>query len=273
MDAAVATRTAHRAARLHWPEILMEALGLGLFMLSAGLFGTLLEAAGSPLRTILPEPLVRRTVMGVVMGLTAIGLIYSPWGRRSGAHINPAVTLTFLRLGRVGPADAAGYVVAQFLGGLGGVLLVAALLGDAFLGPPVSAVATLPGPGGVTLAFAAELILAALLMSVVLALGRSPRLGRYTGLVVGGIVCLYITVEAPLSGMSINPARTLASAIPVRSWQALWVYFTAPLLGMLLAAELHLRAGRPGGCAKLFHRLPCIFCGGADVTRPDERRS
>ena len=101
-------------------------------------------------------------------------------------------------------------------------------------------------------------------MTVVLGLGRSTRLGPYTGLVVGGLVCLYIVVEAPLSGMSMNPARTLASALPVRSWHGLWVYFTAPFGGMLLAAELHLRLSRGNhraGCAKLDHRGPCIFCG------------
>jgi aquaporin Z len=268
MQTAVTTSTAPRTASLHWPEALMEALGLGLFMVSAGLFGTVLEAQASPVRAALPDPLLRRAIMGLLMGLTAVGLIYSPWGRRSGAHINPAVTVTFLRLGRIRAADAAAYVAAQFLGGLAGVVLVAALLGDAFLGPPVGAVATQPGPGGVALAFAAELVLAAVLMTVVLALGRSERLGRYTGLVVGALVCLYITVEAPVSGMSINPARSLASAIPVQSWQGLWVYFTAPLLGMLLAAELHLRSGRAGGCAKLFHRVPCIFCLGEPPRAP-----
>src|SRR3954447_13305897 len=135
--------------RVHWPEALMEALGLGLFMVSAGVFGTMLEYPGSPVHQALPNATTRRALMGFAMGLTAIGLVYSPWGRRSGAHINPAFTLTFLRLGRVRAIDAAAYMAAQFAGGLGGTLLVAALLGDAFLAPPVTAVATLPGPAGI----------------------------------------------------------------------------------------------------------------------------
>src|SRR5512134_3927900 len=69
-------RALRAAAREHWPEASMEALGLGLFMVSAGMFGTLLEAAGSPLRTAIPEPAVRRALMGLAMGLTAVGLIY-----------------------------------------------------------------------------------------------------------------------------------------------------------------------------------------------------
>jgi aquaporin Z len=257
------------STRVHWAEVLMEALGLGLFMVSAGILGTLLEAPASPVRAAIASGFARRAIMGVLMGLTAIALVYSPWGRRSGAHMNPAFTLTFWRLGRVKRPDAIAYVAAQFLGGAGGVLLVAGLLGPAFLEPPVRAVATLPGPTGVTVAFLAEAAISFVLMSIVLHLGRSQRLGRYTGLIVGVIVCLYIIVEAPISGMSMNPARTLASAIPVRSWQGLWIYFTAPLVGMLAAAELHLRATDGGrGCAKLVHRFPCIFCG---VTPPADR--
>jgi aquaporin Z len=252
-----------RPARVHWPEALMEALGLGLFMVSAGLFGTLLEYPGSPIHQALPSGVARRALMGIAMGLTAIGLVYSPWGRRSGAHINPAFTLTFLRLGRVGARDAAAYVAAQFAGGLGGVFLVAVLLGDRFVAPPVAAVATLPGSAGVPIAFACELAISFALVLLVLTLGRSPRLAPYTGLFVGATLFLYITFEAPLSGMSMNPARTLASALPSRSFQALWIYFVAPLAGMLLASEVHVRLARSkrAGCAKLAHAFPCIFCG------------
>jgi aquaporin Z len=252
-----------QTTRVHWPEALMEALGLGLFMVSAGVFGTLLEFPGSPVHQALPSAFGRRALMGVAMGLTAIGLVYSPWGRRSGAHINPAFTLTFLRLGRVRARDAGAYVVAQFAGGLAGALAVAAFLGDAFVGPPVSAVATLPGPAGLAVAFGCELAISFALVLLVLTLGRSERLGRYTGFFVGAVLFLYITFEAPLSGMSMNPARTLASAVPGRAWQGLWIYFLAPVIGMLLASEVHVRLVRSkrAGCAKLAHSFPCIFCG------------
>ena len=249
---------------LHWREALMEALGLGLFMLSAGAFGTLLEYPGSPVRQAIAAPFVRRALMGVAMGATAIGLVYSPWGRRSGAHINPAFTATLFRLGRVRGRDAAAYVLAQFLGGAAGVFLLVRLLGDAFLAPPVGAVATMPGPRGLAVAFTAELAISFALVLVVLALGQSVRLGKYTGCFVGVILFVYITFEAPLSGMSMNPARTLASALPLGNWHGLWVYFTAPLAGMLLASEAYLRLVRSNraGCAKVAHSFPCIFCGG-----------
>lgn len=86
--------------RNHWPEYLIEASTLGLFMISACTFCLLLEHPDSLLRQQLEAPLARRVLMGVAMGLTAIAIIYSPWGKRSGAHMNPAVTLTFLRLGK-----------------------------------------------------------------------------------------------------------------------------------------------------------------------------
>src|SRR6516164_4920010 len=122
-----------QSLRSHLPEYLMEAAGLGLFMISAGLFGTLLGHSHSPAHLAIPNPLCRRALMGLAMGLTAVCIIYSPLGRRSGAHINPATTLTFWRLGKVAGRDAVFYAVAHFVGGLAGVLLVAAILGDSFL--------------------------------------------------------------------------------------------------------------------------------------------
>lgn len=251
------------ALRSHWPEYCMEAAGLGVFMISAGLLGTLLEHPHSPVHQALGEPLLRRLLMGLAMGLTAVGIIYSPWGQQSGAHINPAVTVTFWRLGKVAGWDAAFYVIAQFAGGLAGTWLVAALLGSVFTQPPVSAVATI-GEHGPAIALAAEVLVAFLTMSVVLAASNSRCWARSTGLLVGGLIVVYITFEAPYSGFSQNPARTFASAAPAGIWTDLWVYFAAPPLGMLAAAEvfLALRGISAVACAKLHHQNErrCIFC-------------
>ena len=105
-------------------EYLAEALGLGLFMVSAGLVATALDSPRSPAREWIGDADLRRALAGIAMGLTAIGLIYSPWGKRSGAHLNPAVTLGFLWLGKIRARDAWAYIAAQFIGGLVGVLLV-----------------------------------------------------------------------------------------------------------------------------------------------------
>jgi aquaporin Z len=169
--------------------------------------------------------------------------------------------VTFLRLGKVAPVDAVFYVLAQFAGGAGGTLLLAALFGDRFTVAPISAVATLPGRWGELSAFAAEFAIAFVLMTTVLAANASARLMGWTGICAGILVAVYITIEAPVSGMSLNPARSVASALPSGLWHGMWIYLTAPLIGMLLAAELHLRRGRSTPCAKLHHDTThrCIF--------------
>jgi aquaporin Z len=251
------------ALHQHWPEYLIEAAALGIFMVSACAFGALLWYPGSPAAQAIPDGVLRRFLMGLAMGGTAVLLIYSRWGQRSGAHMNPAFTLTFLRLGRVQPWDAAFYVAAQFLGGLAGVVLAAALLGPVLADPMVHYVVTAPGPS-LALAFVAEAAMTFLMMTMVLNVTTSAY-AKGTGLFAGALVCGYITFEAPISGMSLNPARTLASALLAMDFGALWLYFLAPPLGMLAAAELHAWLKRPRGCAKYDHqnRQRCIFCGKA----------
>jgi len=198
------------------------------------------------------------------MGLTAITLVYSPWGMRSGAHFNPAVTLTFWRLGRVAGADAALYALAQFAGAAIGVALMAAALGAPLTAPPVRDVVTMPGGHGAGVAFTAEVAISTLLMSVVLAVSNTPRIARFTGLCAGALVALFITFEAPVSGMSMNPARSAGSALAAMHAPSQWIYFVAPPFGMLLAAEIYVRARGRGAvfCAKLHHDNDqrCIFC-------------
>ena len=249
--------------RAHWPEYLMEGAGLGLFMISAAVVTTLLEYPKSPMHDVLPDPVVRRVLIGLAMGLTAIGIIYSPWGKRSGAHLNPAVTLTFFRLGKIESTDACCYVLAQFVGGLIGLMSAAAAIGMAMADPTVNYVVTAPGPSGAAVAFVAEAAISFGLMLVVLLVSNITRLNAWTGLFAGALVATYIAIEAPLSGMSMNPARTFASALPAHLWTAFWVYLTAPLIGMLLAAECYVRVKGAHRvlCAKLHHRnnTRCIF--------------
>lgn len=252
--------------RKHWPEYLMEAAGLGIFMISAAVVTAIFEYPTSPIRQAIVDPLLRRFLIGVAMGLTAIALIYSPWGKQSGAHLNPALTFTFFRLGKIKSWDAFFYIMAQFMGGLVGLGLAARILREAIADPSINYIVTVPGAGGVGTAFLAEFIISFCLMLMVLFVSNNQNLARYTGLFAGVLIALYITIEAPLSGMSMNPARTLASALPARVWTAIWLYFSAPLLGMLLAAEVYVRLkGRNAVmCAKLHHQnhKRCIFrCG------------
>ncbi len=271
------------ALEKHWPEYLMEAAELAIFMLSASVFTILLYHPASPAVRVLPAEFHRRVLTGIAMGLTLVGLVYSPWGKRSGAHMNPAFTLTFWRLGKVAPWDAAFYGLAQFAGGLGGVLAVAALAGNWLRAPSVNYVATQPGPTGPWVAFVAEVAISFVLVMVVLLFSNHRRAARLTGLAAGVCVAVFIAFESPLSGMSMNPARTFGSAFLPQLWRALWIYFAAPPLGMLLAAEVYHRSGALVACVKYHHqnKFRCIFCefqvarlrelanAGRSETRPD----
>lgn len=248
--------------RANWAEYVIEAWALATFMVSAGIVTTLVEQPELGFVSLVPDAGARRVLIGVAMGLTAIALIYSPWGKRSGAHMNPAVTLTFWSLGKIRGRDALGYAVAQFLGGLAGVQLVLYALGERFAAPPVRYVATVPGHG-TAVAFALEFGISCGLMSAVLAFSSRPRLAPFTGLAAGVLVACYVAFEAPYSGMSMNPARSFASAASAGFWDSLWIYFVAPPLGMLTAAALSRGLGRATGCAKLCHPsdAACIHCG------------
>lgn len=257
--------TAREALGSHWPEYLIEGWALGTFMIAAGIVATLLGSPTSPVGMAITNPMLRNVVAGVAMGITAIALIHSPWGKRSGAHMNPAVTLTFLRLRKTRGWDAVFFIAAQTFGGTVGVLIVAALFGSAFTDAPVNYAATMPGAGGPWVAFIAELLISGVLMFVILTLSGAARLARFTGYAAGSLVALYITFESPLSGMSMNPARTFASAAPGMHWDNFWIYLCAPLLGMLAGAQLYLtvRGVQRLACAKLLHPTDerCIHCG------------
>jgi len=249
--------------KLHWPEYLMEAAELGLFMISAGVFTCLFEYPNSPVHQAISNADLRRLFIGIAMGLTAIALIYSPWGKQSGAHINPAITLTFYRLGKVKRQDAFFYVLFQCLGGLAGVYLVVFLLRNIFTQPPIHYIVTVPGTFGWIAALLGELSIAFIMMTMVLLTSNDQQLSRYTGLFAGCLVMLYVFIEAPLSGFGMNPARSFASAFPAQTWTAFPLYVIAPVVGMVVAAELYqLRVGRRAvKCAKLNHDPDkrCIF--------------
>jgi len=239
----------------------MEAFGLGIFMISACGFGVLLFHLDSYLASI--DLFGRNILMGVAMGATAIAIFTSPWGKRSGAHINPVVTFTFFRLGKIAGTDALFYGIAQFVGAMIGVFTSLVLFGSSLSVDEVNYVATVPGMWGIAAAFAGEFVIAFVMMTMVLNVGNHKTLNRFTPFLAGLLVALYIAVESPISGMSMNPARTLGSAVFADTWTGWWIYFTAPTLAMLVAAELYVRTRglKHVLCAKLDHSgtARCIF--------------
>lgn len=242
--------------KLHWPEYLMEAAGLAGFMIGAGLLTLLLEHPDSPAHRMMGQSaLLRRIPLSLLMGAYVAGFIYSPWGRRSGAHLNPAVTWAFYRLGKIKWWDAAFYTFTQFAGAIATAQLLKLTLGAPFAHPAVSYAATFPKPGehGTLDAFVAEFVISFILMLVSLVAINSKRLEKLTGFFTGLLIAIYLIVETPYSGMSLNPARTFGSALAARHWMDLWVYFVAPPLAMLSAAEIfrRVRKNEMRACAKL----------------------
>lgn len=244
------------ALKKHWPEYLLEAAGLAFFMINAAWITTLLEYPGSPVHQAIESKFLRRIPLGIAMGVVIAIIIYNPGGKRSGAHINPAVTWAFLRLGKIGKRDAFFYTVFQFLGGIAAAFTMKALLGEPFTHMKVRYATTFPGPEhGPWVAFVAEFIITFILMLVVLLFMGNKKLEKFTGAAVAFLIMVYLWFETPLSGMSLNPARTFGSALAGGVWDGLWVYLTAPPLAALLAAELFVRMKGSDGiaCARLAH--------------------
>ncbi|TGE09591.1 MIP/aquaporin family protein [Hymenobacter fodinae] len=250
------------AFRRHWRHYLAEALGIAFFVTCAGLLTTLLEHPASPVRQALQtNDTVRHWLMGLAMGLVIVLIVYSPWGKQSGAHINPAVTVAFWQLGKIKTPDAVWYVLGQVAGAIGAAQLLKLVLGQLYAHPTVNFTVTqpVPLPRGEALAFAAEFIISFVLMLVLLVALHSKRLKELTGWLIGILLALYIVFETPYSGMSLNPARSLGSAVAADSYRGMWLYWAAPILAMWLATVLFRR---------LYHGedLPCAILAGCGPT-------
>jgi aquaporin Z len=162
----------------------------------------------------------------------------SPWGKQSGGHFQSRNNPCVLPVGKVHAWDVLFYAAGHFVGATVGVALAVLVLRGASGDGAVQYAVTVPGVCGYTEAFIAELTLSFILKTVLLFVSNHDNLARYTPYVAGALIATYITFEAPLSGMSTNPARTFGSAFYARCWRGIWIYFTAPPVGML---------GRRGG--------------------------
>lgn len=230
--------------KAHGVDYAIEAMLLGCFMISACCVVAAIQHPASPVATLATSPFIKRAMIGAMMGLTALVLVTSPLGKRSGAHLNPALTLAMLWMGRTTVPNALGYIAGQFSGGLAGVAVAAVMLGPAIAAPEVNYVVTMPGMAGAVVAWIVEFSLAATMLVVVLTVSSIPGWARRTPYVAATLVFLFITFAAPFSGMSINPARSFASAVPAGAWNDLWIYFSAPVAGMFSGVLLHRLATR-----------------------------
>lgn len=238
----------------NWKHYLQEAMGLGIFMMSACFFSAMLFSEKSSWYHLVPNDIMRNILMGSMMGATALLIFYSPWTSPSGSQINPAVTLTFLWLNKMCRYDALFFIIFQFIGGTTAVYLMQLLMGNILTGAPINSAVTVPGKWGTTWALVTEFIIAFITMTMVLFTSGHHKLKKYTRLFAGCLVCCWVIFAGPVSGFGMNPARTFASALPANKWTAFWIYAFAPLAGMLAAAECYLLVKKKSNRLKVVHR-------------------
>jgi aquaporin Z len=243
------------AVRTHWREYLMEAAEMAMLMLCICAAGSLLYGRYSAVANLGLSWLAKSALMGVIVAGATLFIIRSPFGRRSGAHFNPALTLAYFSLGRIHRWDAFSYVMAHFLGGVAGVFFAYQVFGANLSDFPVRFVVTLPGRNGSVIAFLAEFVTSFALMEVVLLATNHRRLARYTPFFVALVTVFYYMLSMSLSGYSVNPARSFSSALFAHIWRGIWIFFIAPGLGMLAAATLYRNVAGTDRiyCAKLLH--------------------
>jgi aquaporin Z len=249
--------------RLHWPEYLMETGEISLFMFCTCSFATLTATPGFPGQAFFHQRHRPPCANGIGHRRYSHGAHHESMGQEIRRAYQPRHDVRVLPAGKLRPWDALFYGVAQFSGATVGVALATFLLRGAPGHDTVRYAVTAPGVYGAAVAFAAELAISFILMITVLLVTNHERLARYTPYFVGSLYAVYIAFETPLSGMSMNPARTFGPAAYGGYWHALWIYFIAPTVGMLAAAEtfLRIRRGVAPYCAKLHHanHERCIF--------------
>lgn len=211
--------------------ILAEFVGTALLVAVGCSFVVLDFASGSPIVRTLPNPAIRRALTGFLFGSTGGLIALSPIGKISGAHINPVVTLAFWMQRKMSSKLALLYIGAQLLGGIAG----AALLG--LWGPWAQSTrfaATTPGPLGSAVAFFGESAATLCLIVSLFVFVGHPSLRRYTPGIFPVLYSILVLVEAPLSGTSTNPARSLGPILLAHIYAAWWVYAAGPVFGTLL---------------------------------------
>jgi aquaporin Z len=249
--------------QLHWQEYTAEMLGTA-FNVFVGLSAVVFNMGkGSPMEHLIPNHSLRLLLTGLLFAGSGSLFAISPLGKLSGAHINPSVSLAFWVQGKMHQHDLGGYIVGQLLGGLlGALLLVRVWQGYA---TSVKNGMTLPGVGyALWYVFLAEVVVTFLLVLAIFIFVSNHRLMRWTPLMTWLLVASMVWLESPISGTSLNPARSLGPAIVSWFWQDQWLYWIAPPLGALLAVGVFRLLGFGKHqilTAKLFHvpHYRCIF--------------
>lgn len=218
--------------------VVSEGLGTMLLVLVGCSFVVLDFAPHSPVVQWIPDAGARRALTGFLFGTTGGLIAVSTLGKISGAHINPVVTLVFWLQKKLSGRLALQYVGAQLAGAIVGAFLLSRIFGS--WASALHDAATLPGTSGVWVAVLGEIGSTICLVVGLLLFLRSPVLRKYTPAIFAPLYAFLVWAEAPLSGTSTNPARSLGPQLISHTWHAWWIYWVGPATGGLMGIGIML---------------------------------
>jgi aquaporin Z len=234
-----------------WGVYLAEAVGTAVLLCLGLSLVILMFGAGSPIARLLPDENVRRPITGFLFGTLGGLIALSPLGTRSGAHLNPVVTIAFRLAGKLEWNVVFFYIMAQLLGGIAGCL---PLFAWGEMGRSVAFGATLPGAGfDTTSVFLGEVAATFTMITLLVMFLAVRKIRRFTPAIFAPIYSFLVWAEAPVSGTSTNPARTLGPALISGRWDGWWIYWAGPLLGGVLALAVCSFMVKRIEVAKLYH--------------------
>jgi len=219
--------------RIPWALFVSELIGTALLVLVGLSLVILMFGTGTPMARLIPSEGLRRLITGFFFGTTGACIALSPVGKVSGAHINPAVTLGFRLMGKLDLRTTLGYIGAQLIGAVVGSL---PLLLWGTMGKSLAFGATLPGSGNTLSTVLLGEVITTFTMVALLSVFLGFRTIRpFTPLIFPPLYAIMVWAEAPISGTSTNPARSLGPSVISGQWQGWWIYWIGPMAGMLLA--------------------------------------
>ena len=237
--------------RIPWALFVSELIGTALLVLVGLSLVILMFGTGTPMARLIPSEGLRRLITGFLFGRTGASIALSPVGKVNGAHINPSVTLGFRLMGKLDWRTTLGYIVAQLIGVVVGSLPL--LLWGA-MGKSVAFGATWPGSGTtLSTALLGEAITTFTMVALLFVFLGFRKIRPFTPAIFPPLYAIMVWAEAPISGTSTNPARSLGPSVISGQWQGWWIYWIGPLAGMLLAVLARSFLAKRIEVAKLFY--------------------
>ena len=230
---------------------LSEMCGTGLLLLIGLSSVIFMFASSSPFIAWMPNLTLRRSLNGLFFGAVGASIALSPIGQISGAHMNPIVTMGFWMMGKLTNRSAVGYVIAQLCGAAIGCLPLF-LWGP--MGSSISYGVTLPGAGySLPVVVLGEVITTFCLIAYLCIFLSFHSLRRFTPFFIPVLFAIMVPLEAGISGISVNPARSFGPSVISGVWTGWWIYWVGPLLGGLLAIRVCNSMAKRIEVAKLYH--------------------